>query len=339
MRYYLGALLACTLLSSVASAQNSASPSDIQPILDAVRARQAQTALNVTTATDFQENILKYDRITLQPNSEIRFTGTGSSFYVVATRVLQIRDPQAEFRISLPRNTPSLNGQVGTPGAPGSPNHDRSDRSSGGAGGPGGSGGDGTNGSAFDRPNLYILVGDLRGDNALSNAVIQRIPAVVSARGIDGGNGGRGGNGGSGGNGQGGNQGSPGAFNCNRGPGDGGPGGAGGQGGKGGAASRGGNAADVYLVGPRSLVEAMSFWTIDTRPGAPSTAGLGGAPGTPGLGGFGGEPRGWCNGHGATGARGADPDPPTRGPGQRSDEFGRRGTIFLVDFNVGSVFP
>jgi|GEM_PF-3755360 len=339
MRKRLAILVASTLLSSRVVAQNVASPAEIQPVIDAVRAAQTQTVLNVTTGTDFQENILKYDRVTLQPNSEIRFTDARAPFYVIATRVLQIRDPQTEIRISLPRSTPDLNGRASSPGVAGSPNHDRADRSSGGVGGAGGIGGDGTNGAAYDRPYVYILVGEVRGEGPLNTATIQRIPATISARGVNGGNGGRGGNGGNGGNGQGGNQGSSDLFNCDRGPGDGGPGGAGGQGGRGGAASRGGNAADVYLVGPRSLVEAISYWTIDTRPGAPGSPGLGGTPGTPGLGGFGGEPRGHCHGHGATGARGADPEPPTRGVGPQSDEFGRRGTIYLVDFNIGNVFP
>ncbi len=314
-------------------------PTEIQSVIDEIKALKVEKNLNVKGPEEFAQNILKYDSITLQPSAGIQFNDETAAFNAIVTRKLQIKDVDQEILIGLAPNDKIIDGASGTPGSNGSPSHNVNDHSGAETGGHASDGGPGTPGQTLHRSPLFLFVEEIHDLNGpLSSNLAKRLPVVISARGIEGGSGGIGGNGGTGGNGRGGRHGVSSLFDCKSGPQAGGAGGNGGRGGRGGDAAQGGNGADVFLVGQDDFPEAASWWLIDTRGGMPGEPGRGGPEGRGGQGGDGGGPRGHCHGNGAKGATGIVPSPISLGSGSESSIYGSRGEVSLVSFDVASLF-
>lgn len=167
---------------------------------------------------------------------------------------------------------------------------------------------------------------------------------------VDGPKGGDGGNGGNGQDGGVGGRGTPSSCDqvtfpintctsCKSGPGDGGRGGDGGIGGRGGAAAPGGNAADVWFIGPQTSLGKTGYFGVSQAGGKPGRPGVGGGPGNPGSGGGGGYQCKCCPNGGGSHGPGVGPNPPTRGLGPVSNVRGVDGDIFRIVRDNSDLWP
>jgi hypothetical protein len=92
----------------------------MEKISSDIRAAPLQEVLTVSGRQEFQPYILRYQRVTLRPGTQIVFTNLDAPYYVVAAEVLQLPDPSAYVEIALAESERDLTGQRGAAGSNGS---------------------------------------------------------------------------------------------------------------------------------------------------------------------------------------------------------------------------
>lgn len=269
---------------------------------------QVTQLVPVTTSVAQTQQILKSDELVFQPGSELVLNYEGKSDIIIVVKRLKLaRNPSLPPQYTIRRAAPAV------PDPPAKPSKTANGSSptgyvNGKHGLPGGHGSTGTAGSVGRTRSipsrLIIVVGSVEvqsGDDA-------PVKLQLVLPGANGGRGGDGGDGGNGGNGYSGLGGDNSRWRCRRQPGNGGAGGRGGTGGRGGAGGPAGPGMEVWIVGPKQALDALSFATFDLAPGQPGKGGGGGAGGGGGEGGRAGHRRGWCQDRadeGRNGDRGA----------------------------------
>jgi hypothetical protein len=299
-------------------------PGEITPVIRNAPNRGLFTVNNVT---EFNEQVLKCDRIVFQDGGALilnAIDGLRFDWVAVVAREWLFTAPNST---SVILRSPSL---VGTPGYHGA------DRGPGGNGdnwgengGDGGRGGDGTEGGPGNPLSRLYLIGERVLTSPAAPTPIRSVNLQIhlaGARGGSGGDGGRGGDGGAG------HQGRPGRNNdqwpsCATAVGDGGNGGRGGIGGNGGRGGPGGGGGRMTIAGiPATFISVFAASYIINKGGDSGFGGNRGAAGSGGRRGIGGNETMWCKG-GRPGYNG--PDGSTGEPGGHNDS----GTVGNTDLS------
>jgi len=300
------------------------------------------------SSKSFSNQILKYDWLTINAKGRMVLTNFSVPWIAIAVKNLSIENAPTinDKAIILRALDSSLEKYVN--GANRDPYPSRARDGADGSGQEGGSGAEGVwggDGLTVHTPKIFFFSQNI--DVATQDPPAGGVHIRIIADGPKGGNGGNGGPGQDGGHGGSGtssqcrnvtfpiNH----CYECVAGPGDGGRGGNGGIGGRGGAAAAGGNAGDVWFIGPKPDLAKTGYFGVAQKGGAPGNPGLAGGPGKWGGGGGGGYQCKCCTVGGGSKGDGTEPTPSTRGPGPVSALHGVDGDTFRLERNNGDLWP
>lgn len=314
--------------------------SDLNSILEKIKNTPSLDVVSVSNEAPFilSSPVLKANRIVFDDLGEIRVPDERVDFIAVVAKEVTFSAPHYRALIQLdPEIRTARPGSSGRDRKDTPPDLDRApNKHSGGRGTRGYQGGNGGHGETHHLPPVLLIAGKVSYQPSTPEPgtfldLRMRFDGLAGGRGGDGGQGGRGGRGQDGGHGV------TGLFDCKGGPGNGGNGGMGGPGGRGGDGGDGGNGADVYLIGPQGVLWDLELARVVSRGGSGGLKGYGGTPGEGGSYGARGSRRGHCNG-GVHGLHGPMSNPAHVGDGQDSAVDGRRGEIFSIEYDVGSLY-
>lgn len=306
-----------------------------QDILDAVRLAPIETIVSVSGDYLVEGNVIKADQLVMDCNSRITFKSVDHPWLIVAAKRLKFKDAGGNcshiFRRAVSISAPP--GSTGADGSLGNPNYVHHQGGQGRHGGHGTAGSSGGVGGTLHHPPVYFVIGNLEAQTG--NSLEAKL--FMFFRGITGGQGGLGGNGGSGGSGEKGGDAADGLLDCRRGPGRGGNAGNGGTYGIGGQGGPGGNGPSIYLVGPRHVVDTLSFAGFMIAGGIGGPGGECGQSGNPGMTGDQGRLSNRCRSGPGPGARGTKPNRPAECKGPDGKDGGR-GSIFAAAIDINNLF-